>query len=88
MTQLGKLKCLYVIHHRILKLKVFKSMLTTCFRCMLSVFRYWSTHIKLLKQRKTNLALFIWRRVGPANYTVPENTNDLDVAACKESNVQ
>ena len=44
--------------------------------------------IKLLKQRRTNLALFIWRRVGPANYTVPENTNDLDVAACKESNVQ
>ena len=44
--------------------------------------------IKLLKQRRTNLALFIWRRVGPASYTVPENTNDLDVAACKESNVQ
>ena len=30
----------------------------------------------------------MWRRVGPANYTVPENTNDLDVAAYKESNVQ
>ena len=55
LTQLGKLKCLQVSHHRILKLKIFKSMLTTCFRCMLSVFRYWSSTYEIAKTKKDKL---------------------------------